>query len=131
MLLLLAFAIATQAQTYNFLTFTETDGTKSSIPAAGTVITFNGGTLNAMTQNKVAHTYSLSNLVSMRFTETATSIAELQTATFATDNVQVYDTAGRLLRNYNGETDAALQGLKAAGIYIIKANGKTQKRTVK
>jgi len=129
--LLLVLAATAKAQTYSFLTFTETDGTETSVPAAGTVITFDGGILNAMIKGYPAYSFFMDDLVSMRFTETATGITKPQAATFANGIVQVYDTAGRLLRSYIGDPADALQGLKAAGVYIIKANGRTQKRTVR
>ena len=129
--LLLALATTAKSQTYSFLTFTETDGTETSIPAMGALITFNGGILNAVIKGYAAYSFSMNELVSMRFTETATGIAKPQTATLTSGSVQVYDTAGRLLRSYTGAPADTLQGLKAAGIYIIKTNGRTQKRTVR
>lgn len=131
LLLPLALSLTAKAQTYSFLTFTETDGTETSVPAAGAVITFDGGILNAQIKGYAAYSFFMDDLVSMRFTETATGIAKQQAAAFASGNVQVYDTTGRLLRSYIGDPAEALQGLKAAGIYVVKANGRTQKRTVR
>lgn len=128
LLLFLTLTITAKGQTYSFLTFTETDGTETSIPATGAVITFDGDILNAMIKGYAAYSFFLDELTSMRFTETATGIALPQATVPADGIVQVYDAAGRLVRSYVGNPSAALNGLKAAGVYIIRSGGQTQKR---
>ncbi|MBQ7635143.1 MAG: T9SS type A sorting domain-containing protein [Bacteroidaceae bacterium] len=131
-LLCALFATISQAQTYSFLTFTETDGTETSIAAEGTVITFDDGYINATTSDHVAYTFFLSEMASLRFSETATGIENtILTPAGQQSLVKVYDTAGRLVRAYTGNPDNALNGLKASGVYIVKSNGTTQKRFVR
>lgn len=126
--MLLLTALGAKAQTYAYLTFTQADGTETSIAAPGTVITFADGNLVATTAASEQTTIALADLASMRFDETATGIETLNAATLpASTPVQVYDLQGRLVTSYAaGDRRAALYGLPA-GIYILRANGRSQK----
>jgi len=132
--LLLVFALlsmAVQAQTYNYLTFTDTDGGETSIAASGAVLTFSGSNVSVSNTAGETLSYSLASLASMRFDETTTAIGCLETTPSKAGLVQVYDTAGRLVRSYVGTSSDALAGEMPAGVYVVKSNGLTQKRFVR
>lgn len=124
-------SVKAQAQTYNFLTFTETNGNETSVAAAGTVITFAGDNLQVTTTEGNTQVFALTSLSSMRFDETATAIHTLSNNVGLPAIVKIYDTSGRLVRSaVNTATEALTEGLPA-GIYIINDGRKTTKQLVR
>ncbi len=130
-LLLLFFAVGVKAQTYKYLTFTNTDGEETSIAALGTVITFDGTNVIAKTTDSETYTFSLATLHTMRFAETATAIAQATLSASQNSPVEVYDTTGRLVLRQRANATEKLSEVLPQGIYIIRTGGKTQKRIVR
>jgi len=120
-ILMMVGTLPTMAESYSYLTFELTDGTKVSVSVSSLTLTVNGTTLKAGSQ-----TFTISNLSKMYFSSTdetnggATAIEEL-----AADNLEgkeIYDLKGHRL-----DSDAQLP----RGVYIVKSKNKTCKIVVR
>ncbi len=114
------------AQTYDYLTFQTTNGALHSVKAAGLVISFADGQMNAQAGSETL-TLSLSDLTRMYFSDTdGVDMTHFENTTAPID---VFGTDGRQMGTYQG-MDAVRTGLKP-GAYILKTAGKTLKMMVK
>jgi hypothetical protein len=130
--LLLLFAMLALASTnifagdYDYLTVQKTDGSQVSFTSTGLTITFSGGNLVA-TQNGTSTNLTLTDLSKMFFASSPTGIENVET-TAATKAI-VYSIDGVKIGTFDNAATLGSQLKK--GVYIVKANGKTTKITVK
>ena len=118
--------LPTMAESYPYLTFELTDGTKVSVSVSSLTLTVNGTTLKAGSQ-----TFTISNLSKMYFSSTD----ETSGAT-AIDELTADDLEGKEIYDLNGHkielqiTNYVLPKLPR-GVYIVKSKNKTCKIVVK
>ena len=118
--------LPTMAESYPYLTFELTDGTKVSVSVSSLTLTVNGTTLKAGSQ-----TFTISNLSKMYFSSTD----ETSGAT-AIDELIADDLEGKEIYDLNGHkielqiTNYELPKLPR-GVYIVKSKNKTCKIVVK
>lgn len=110
-------SMATYAETYTYLTFELTDGTKTSVDVSSLTLTISGTTLTAGTQS-----FTLSNLSKMYFSTSneTTGISQMPVNTLE-EIIDVFDLQGRKI---------AKDQMKK-GVYIIKTQQGTHKIVVK
>ena len=116
---MMAGTLPTMAESYPYLTFELTDGTKVSVSVSSLTLSVNGTTLKAGLQ-----TFTISNLSKMYFsssdeTSGATAIEELTADDL--ESKEIYDLNGHKLAS-----DAQLP----RGVYIVKSKNKTCKIVV-
>lgn len=119
-ILMMVGTLPTMAESYPYLTFELTDGTKVSVSVSSLTLTVNGTTLKAGSQ-----TFTISNLSKMYFSSTD----ETSGAT-AIDELTVDDLEGKEVYDLNGhklDSDTQLP----RGVYIVKSKNKTCKIVVK
>ena len=120
-ILMMVGTLPTMAESYPYLTFELTDGTKVSVSVSSLTLTVNGTTLKAGSQ-----TFTISNLSKMYFSSTdetnggATAIEELTADDL--EGKEIYDLNGHKL-----DSDAQLP----RGVYIVKSKNKTCKIVVR
>ena len=120
-ILMMVGTLPTMAESYPYLTFELTDGTKVSVSVSSLTLTVNGTTLKAGSQ-----TFTISNLSKMYFSSTdetnggATAIEELTADDL--EGKEIYDLNGHRL-----DSDAQLP----RGVYIVKSKNKTCKIVVR
>lgn len=143
LLLVLGTAMGADAQNSDYLTVRTADGQEHSLPADGLKITFGNGNLTA-TASGATLTLPLAGLGSMFFTQQPTSVASLTAG--GTENASIRDgqltvtaKAGTSVRIYTADGRLAAvhiqratgtepaDGHFAAGVHIVKMNGKTFK----
>lgn len=118
---LLAFvigALTANAETYSYLTFETTDGTKVSVSVSSLTLTISGTTLTAGEQS-----FTLSNLSKMYFTttdETSTGIESISAADLQ-EVSDIYDLNGRKVEKSQMQK----------GVYVVKTKSGTYKIAVK
>ena len=120
--------LAAQAYDYPYLTVQKTDGAAVSMAVESLVITFSEGQLVA-TNAEGTLSLTLSELSTMIFESSPTSIDSPFEATVTDTQVEVYGTNGMFMGRFNS-TEQATQQLRA-GIYVMKQNGTTKKVAVK
>ena len=108
-------------ETYTYLTFETTDGTKASVDVSSLTLTISGNTLTAGSQS-----FTLSNLSKMYFSndEQTTAINEIdysQTDDLLSESTDIYDLQGHKVSREQ----------MRKGIYIIKTKSRTYKMIVK
>ena len=108
-------------ETYTYLTFETTDGTKASVDVSSLTLTISGNTLTAGSQS-----FTLSNLSKMYFSngDETTGINEidvLQTDDLLSESTDIYDLQGHKISK---------EQMRKV-IYIIKTKSKTYKMIVK
>ncbi len=122
------------AETYEYLTLTETDGTETSINVSDLNIVYSNGSLVA-TNSGGTQTFALSSLSKMYFAYTAAgsdSMAGVEAVAAYADTdapVSVYTVDGVLQGRY-ANTATAMATLKA-GAYIFKTANKSFKAIVR
>lgn len=125
-ILMMVGTLPTMAESYPYLTFELTDGTKVSVSVSSLTLTVNGTTLKAGSQ-----TFTISNLSKMYFSSTD----ETSGAT-AIDELTADDLEGKEIYDLNGHkielqiTNYVLPKLPR-GVYIVKSKNKTCKIVVK
>ena len=125
-ILMMAGTLPTMAESYPYLTFELTDGTKVSVSVSSLTLTVNGTTLKAGSQ-----TFTISNLSKMYFSSTD----ETSGAT-AIDELTADDLEGKEIYDLNGHkielqiTNYELPKLPR-GVYIVKSKNKTCKIVVR
>jgi hypothetical protein len=125
-ILMMVGTLPTMAESYPYLTFELTDGTKVSVSVSSLTLTVNGTTLKAGSQ-----TFTISNLSKMYFSSTD----ETSGAT-AIDELTADDLEGKEIYDLNGHkielqiTNYELPKLPR-GVYIVKSKNKTCKIVVK
>ena len=115
--------LGSSAEDYNYLVFTQSDGTTKSIAAGNVTIAFADGNLTATSGSETV-TIPLGSLTKMAFSNDGTTGIVLTTADgkLTADDAEVYDLNGRRL-----PSSVTL----SRGIYILKSNGKTSKIQVR
>ena len=119
-ILMMVGTLPAMAESYPYLTFELTDGTKVSVSVSSLSLSVNGNTLKAGAQ-----TFTISNLSKMYFSSTdetsgATAIDELTADDL--EGKEIYDLNGHKL-----DSDAQLP----RGMYIVKSKNKTCKIVVR
>lgn len=120
------------AQSYDYLTFQQTDGTEKALPAVGTKITFADGQLVA-TNGTETLTYSVADVQKMFFAAAASGIASAEvgssiSATIVDGQLKVNAPTGTAVALYNAEgrrisTSARLD----KGLYVVRVGNETLK----
>ena len=119
-ILMMVGTLPTMAESYPYLTFELTDGTKVSVSVSSLTLTVNGTTLKAGSL-----TFTISNLSKMYFSSTD----ETSGAT-AIDELTADDLEGKEIYDLNGhELDS--DALLPRGVYIVKSKNKTCKIVVR
>ena len=115
--------LGSSAEDYNYLVFTQSDGTTKSIAAGNVTIAFADGNLTATSGSETV-TIPLASLTKMAFSNDGTTGIVLTTADgkLTADDAEVYDLNGRRLPSSTS---------LSRGIYILKSNGKTSKIQVR
>ena len=113
----MAGTLAANADSYTYLTFELTDGTKTSVSVSSLSITISGTTLTAGTQ-----TFTLSNLSKMYFSSSddTTGIKSIS-ASELNEVTEVYDLNGHKVQ----------KNQMKKGVYIVKSKSETYKLVVK
>lgn len=111
-------ALGIHADTYPYLTFETTDGSKASISVSGLSITINGTTLTAGSKK-----FTLTNLNRMYFSTTDESTTGIIAVTAAELNEakEIYDLSGKQVT----------KDQMRRGVYIVKTKDGTFKVNVK
>ena len=118
--------LPTMAESYPYLTFELTDGTKVSVSVSSLTLTVNGTTLKAGSL-----TFTISNLSKMYFSST-----DETSGVTAIDELTADDLEGKEIYDLNGHkielqiTNYELPKLPR-GVYIVKSKNKTCKIVVK
>ena len=125
-ILMMVGTLPTMAESYPYLTFELTDGTKVSVSVSSLTLTVNGTTLKAGSQ-----TFTISNLSKMYFSSTdetsgVTAIDELTADDF--EGKEIYDLNGHKIELQI--TNYELPKLPR-GVYIVKSKNKTCKIVVR
>lgn len=117
LLMFMAGTLAANADSYTYLTFELTDGTKTSVSVSSLSITISGTTLTAGTQ-----TFTLSNLSKMYFSSSddTTGIKSIS-ASELNEVTEVYDLNGHKVQ----------KDQMKKGVYIVKSKSETYKLVVK
>ena len=125
LLFALGFAMMAYASTYNYLVFTNQNGTTTAFSVNNLTLKVNGNELS-VTNNDGTVNVVLTNLVSMQFSKDKT-ITSLENVINADEIVQVYSVTGASLGTYNSMVEAAKK--LSAGTYIL-SNGKLSQTIV-
>lgn len=125
LLFALGFAMMAYASTYNYLVFTNQNGTTTAFSVNNLTLKVNGNELS-VTNNDGTVNVVLTNLVSMQFSKDKT-ITSLENVINADERVQVYSVTGASLGTYNSMVEAAKK--LSAGTYIL-SNGKLSQTIV-
>lgn len=124
---MMAGTLPTMAESYPYLTFELTDGTKVSVSVSSLTLSVNGTTLKAGSQ-----TFTISNLSKMYFS----SSDETTGGSTAIEELTADDLEGKEVYDLNGHkielriTNYELPQLPR-GVYIVKSKNKTCKIVVK
>ena len=119
-ILMMVGTLPTMAESYPYLTFELTDGTKVSVSVSSLTLTVNGTMLKAGSQ-----TFTISNLSKMYFSST-----DETSGVTAIDELTADDLEGKEIYDLNGhklDSDAQLP----RGVYIVKSKNKTCKIVVR
>ena len=127
LLLAVCLAMMTHASTYNFLVFTNTEGTKTAFSVKDLMMNVEGSDLQVTNADGTV-SILLTALKSMQFSEDSI-ISAVENVLNADTAVQVYSVSGSLLGSYGSLMEAA-QTLDA-GAYVISNGSVTQTIVVK
>jgi hypothetical protein len=127
LLLAVCTAMMAHASTYNFLVFTNTEGTKTVFSVANLWLNVDGSDLQVTNADGTV-SILLTALKSMQFSEDSI-ISAVENVLNADAAVQVYSVSGSLLGSYGSLMEAA-QTLDA-GAYVISNGSVTQTIVVK
>lgn len=127
LLLAVCLAMMTHASTYNFLVFTNTEGTKTAFSVKDLMLNVDGSDLQVTNADGTV-SILLTALKSMQFSEDSI-ISAVENVLNADAAVQVYSVSGSLLGSYGSLMEAA-QTLDA-GAYVISNGSVTQTIVVK
>ena len=127
LLLAVCLAMMTHASTYNYLVFTNTDGTNTVFSVANLWLNVDGSDLQVTNADGTV-SILLTALKSMQFSEDSI-ISAVENVLNADAAVQVYSVSGSLLGSY-GSLIEAVQTLDA-GAYVISNGSVTQTIVVK
>ena len=121
-ILLMVFALCAmlvQAETYNYLVFTNTEGTTTAFSVNNLTLTVNGSNLQ-VTNEEGTVDLVLTDLQSMQFSKNA-SLEGLEQILEADQPIDVYTPMGARVGRFNNLLEAA--GSLGKGVYVI-TNGK-------
>ena len=127
LLLAVCTAMIAHASTYNFLVFTNTEGTKTAFSVKDLMLNVDGSDLQVTNADGTV-SILLTALKSMQFSEDSI-ISAVENVLNADAAVQVYSVSGSLLGSYGSLMEAA-QTLDA-GAYVISNGSVTQTIVVK
>ena len=127
LLLALGFAMMAHASTYNYLVFTNTEGTNTVFSVENLWLNVDGSELQVTNADGTV-SILLTALKSMQFSEDSI-ISAVENVLNADAAVQVYSVSGSLLGSYGSLMEAA-QTLDA-GAYVISNGSVTQTIVVK
>lgn len=127
LLLAVCLAMMTHASTYNYLVFTNTEGTNTVFSVANLWLNVDGSDLQVTNADGTV-SILLTALKSMQFSEDSI-ISAVENVLNADAAVQVYSVSGSLLGSYGSLIEAA-QTLDA-GAYVISNGSVTQTIVVK
>ena len=127
LLLAVCLAMMTHASTYNYLVFTNTEGTNTVFSVANLWLNVEGSDLQVTNADGTV-SILLTALKSMQFSEDSI-ISAVENVLNADAAVQVYSVSGSLLGSYGSLIEAA-QTLDA-GAYVISNGSVTQTIVVK
>ena len=127
LLLAVCCAMFAHASTYNFLVFTNTEGTKTAFSVNNLTLNVDGSNLQVTNSDGTVNVL-LTALKSMQFSEDSI-ISAVENVLNADAAVQVYSVSGSLLGSYGSLMEAA-QTLDA-GAYVISNGSVTQTIVVK
>ena len=127
LLLAVCLAMMTHASTYNYLVFTNTEGTNTVFSVANLWLNVEGSDLQVTNADGTV-SILLTALKSMQFSEDSI-ISAVENVLNADAAVQVYSVSGSLLGSYGSLMEAA-QTLDA-GAYVISNGSVTQTIVVK
>ena len=127
LLLAVCLAMMAHASTYNFLVFTNTEGTKTAFSVKDLTLKVEGSDL-LITNAEGTVSMLLTAMKSMQFSEDGI-ISAVENVLNADAAVQVYSVSGSLLGSYGSLMEAA-QTLDA-GAYVISNGSVTQTIVVK
>lgn len=127
LLLAVCLAMMTHASTYNYLVFTNTEGTNTVFSVANLWLNVDGSDLQVTNADGTV-SILLTALKSMQFSEDSI-ISAVENVLNADAAVQVYSVSGSLLGSYGSLMEAA-QTLDA-GAYVISNGSVTQTIVVK
>ena len=127
LLLAVCLAMMTHASTYNYLVFTNTEGTNTVFSVANLWLNVDGSDLQVTNADGTV-SILLTALKSMQFSEDSI-ISDVENVLNADAAVQVYSVSGSLLGSYGSLIEAA-QTLDA-GAYVISNGSVTQTIVVK
>ena len=127
LLLAVCLAMMTHASTYNYLVFTNTEGTNTVFSVANLWLNVDGSDLQVTNADGTV-SILLTALKSMQFSENSI-ISAVENVLNADAAVQVYSVSGSLLGSYGSLMEAA-QTLDA-GAYVISNGSVTQTIVVK
>ena len=127
LLLAVCLAMMAHASTYNFLVFTNTEGTNTVFSVANLWLNVDGSDLQVTNADGTV-SILLTALKSMQFSEDSI-ISAVENVLNADAAVQVYSVSGSLLGSYGSLMEAA-QTLNA-GAYVISNGSVTQTIVVK
>ena len=127
LLLAVCLAMMAHASTYNFLVFTNTEGTKTAFSVKDLMLNVDGSDLQVTNADGTV-SILLTALKSMQFSEDSI-ISAVENVLNADAAVQVYSVSGSLLGSYGSLIEAA-QTLDA-GAYVISNGSVTQTIVVK
>lgn len=127
LLLAVCTAMIAHASTYNFLVFTNTEGTKTAFSVKDLMLNVDGSDLQVTNADGTV-SILLTALKSMQFSEDSI-ISAVENVLNADAAVQVYSVSGSLLGSYASLMEAA-QTLDA-GAYVISNGSVTQTIVVK
>lgn len=125
-LMVVVAAMTARAADFPYLVFQTTDGTTYTMAVESLTLNISNGQMIA-TNNEASHTFALSELSKMYFSETTVGIDENSIS--ENDEVEVYAVTGVFLGRYSN-IRTAVQSLKG-GIYVLKTQSGTQKIAVK
>ena len=119
MLLVLLTTLTASADSYQYLTFETTDGTRISVPAESLTITLSGTKLTAGEQ-----TFILENLTKMYFSQAneTTGIEPVQGSWLTANGLEYYDLQGHKVSR---------EQMRNGQVYIVKTNCGTSKIVAK
>lgn len=131
LLFALTAVLGTTAQSLDYLTFRTADGTEQSLTAVGLKLTFSDGQLVA-TGNGETTTFSLTDLSSMFFSQTATSIAGITDANatkvdIVNGQLKVTAPAGSRISIHSLDGRQANSNNLPKGVYLVRVNNQTFK----
>ena len=121
-ILLMVFALCAmmvQAETYNYLVFTNTEGTTTAFSVTNLTLTVNGSNLQ-VTNDEGTVDLVLTDLQDMQFSKNAT-LEGLEDILEADRPIEVYTLQGTKAGRFNNLLEAA--GSLSKGVYVI-TNGK-------